>query len=307
MIRRLLLCLFLIMSTMPVVALCQSDSSAADTTDTENDYWDWLYVYPDDSTTFQDSLSVADQAKLLIDLDENYDSAIVLLNNYLPLDSLDTDLWYLLGFAYDRKDNLALASKYYHKSISLDSTNWAPYRDMAYLFDIFAEYDSMNIYMRHAVDYTLEPESLYYDFGYSFDMLDQKDSALVYYHKALESDSLDSDALLNIGAIWGSVNVDSSMIYTRRSLDINSNAPQGCYNYGILLASKDRPAEAVDYFQKTLALDTTMVAAKLQLGQTYEVLGDSDMARLYFQEFVDTAPQIYLDDINRIKAKLQNY
>lgn len=308
MLQRCLLGLLLMISTIPATAKSQDESSIEDTTGmSEDELWDWLYYESEDDTSSldQDTVYVVDIARMLIDQEQKYDSAIVLLEDYLPTDSLNSDAWYLLGFAYDKIDNLALAALYYHQAIALDSLNWGPWRDMAYLFDIFAQYDSMNIYLKQAVDFADAPESLYYDFGYSFDMRNMTDSALVYYHKALIANSNDSDALLNIGAIWGGINIDSSYVYTRRSLEISPSEPQACYNYAVILSTLNRAPEAVDYYQKTLALDPSIVAAKMQLGLLYESLGDTAMALLYYREFVNTAPVAYLDDINQAKTKLE--
>ena len=247
------------------------------------------------------------QARDLIDRSQ-YDSALVAIDSLLIDNPYNSEALYLKGFIYDQKDNLPLALKYYHESISIDSTYWKPWRELAYLFDIFAQYDSMNIYLHKALETGDAPGSIYYDYGYSFDMLDQVDSALIYYHKALEIDSLDDEAYLNIGAIWGlRDNLDSAKEYTSKALAINPSVPRACYNYAAILGAEGNYQSAVDYYQKALALDTTMIEVKLRLGELYEELGDSTMAKLYFQEFVDSAPMIYTDDINRTKAKLEKY
>ena len=260
-----------------------------------------------DTTSSADSISTLDEVRALIS-EAKYDSALGIVEEYLQNNNEDNEAWYLKGYVYDQKDNLALASEYYHKSIALDSTYWGPWRELAYLFDIFAQYDSMNIYLHKALETSDDPGSIYYDYGYSFDMLNQADSALIYYHKALDVDTLDYEAYLNIGAIWGlRDNLDSAKVYTSKALAINPSVPRACYNYAAILGAEGNYHSAVDYYQKALALDTTMIEVKLRLGELYEELGDSTMAQIYFQEFVDSAPMIYTDDINRTKAKLVKY
>jgi tetratricopeptide (TPR) repeat protein len=298
-----------------VRALCQNDDynysepedDMADTAANNNGEWLEYPLYEDDSLLNWNSLSPVEQARILIG-QAYYDSASQVLRNYVNDNGKDNEAWYLLGFAYDQKDNLPLAIEYYHKSIDLDSTYFEPSRDLAYLFDVFAQYDSMNFYMRKAVAFSPNPESLYYDFAYSFDMLNNDDSALVYYHKALIGDPGDTDSWLNIGAIWGRKDViDSARTYTLKTLELDPYNSQACYNYAeILRQDRDYP-KAIDNYQKALMLDASMVAVKLRLGDLYESLGDSTMARLYYQEFVDSSRPDYLDDINRIKAKLEKY
>ncbi len=264
-----------------------------------------------DYSAGNDSVSKASsplrQAKALINA-AYYDSAGHILNNYILHDSLNCEAWYLLGLMYDQRDNLPLAVRYYHKSIAVDSRCWEPYRDLAYMFDVFAQYDSMNVYLQKAVMLMPDPVALYYDFAYSFDMLNEKDSAITYYYQYLKAHPDDIDANLNVGAIWGANgNLDSAEIYTARALKIDPNYSKTCYNYAEILKSRGDIPKAIDYYQKALALEPKLVEAKLCLGEAYENLGDIAMARLYYKEFVDTAPIIYLDDINRIKAKLGGY
>jgi len=238
---------------------------------------------------------------------EEYDSAIVLLENQIAIDGSDSEILFLLGNAHDMNDNIPGAIALYHRSIQTDSSYWPPYRYLGYLFDIFASYDSMNYYLGMAIALGPSPDSAYYDYAYSFDMLGQEDSALLYYHRAVQFDSLDSQAKLNIGAIWGRRNkLDSAGFYTRQAVLIEPDAPAACYNLAEILIVEKRHEEAIDQFQKALALDPNLVAAKKRLGELYEVLGDSTMAELYFRDFVDTAPIIYLDDINEIKSKLSD-
>jgi tetratricopeptide (TPR) repeat protein len=285
----------------------EPEDNSADTVSSNNGEQLDFPLYEDETLRDWDSLSAVEQARILIG-QVYFDSAAQVLNNCIHDDSLNYEAWYLLGSIFDRKDNLPAAIEYYHKSIDLDSTYWEPCRDLAYLFDIFAEYDSMNIFLRKAVSYSPNPESLYYDFAYSFDMLNNDDSALVYYHKALEVDPDDTDSWLNIGGIWGRKNViDSARTYTLKALELDPYNSQGCYNYAEILKEDGEYPKAVDYYQKALMLDGSMVAVKLRLGDLYESLGDSVMARLYYQEFINSNRPDYLDDINRTKAKLEKY
>jgi tetratricopeptide (TPR) repeat protein len=309
MYRTLTACAILMFASNTKV-FCQSsadqDTTTSDSTYDDSDMWDWL-EYLDDDSTSTDTIPTLDDIRALIDRTQ-YDSAMTSVDSYINYFGEDGEVCYLKGFIYDKQENLQLASEYYHKSIALDSTYWGPWRDMAYIYDIYAQYDSMNAYMRKALETSDNPGSIYYDYGYSFDVLSQFDSALVYYYKALNVDSLDDMAYLNIGAIWGTRDsLDSARVYTEKAIALNPNIPRACYNYAAILSADGEIPKAIDYYQKALALDTNYVEVKLRLGELYEQLGDSTMAKLYFQEFVNSAPMIYNDDINRVKSKLENY
>jgi tetratricopeptide (TPR) repeat protein len=239
---------------------------------------------------------------------EEYDSAATMLEDALVEGDSTAELLYLLGLAYDLDDNIPRAMECYYRAFGADSLYWPPYRGMGYLFDVFARYDSMNFYLGRAIQYSPRPESLYYDYAYSFDMLGRDDSALSYYHRALAFDTLDSQALLNLGAVWGRLeNLDSAAYYTRRSIEAEPNIAAACYNLAEILIEEQRYEEAIDQFQKALALEPGLVAAKKRLGELYEALGDTAMATIYYREFVDTAPIIYLQDIESVKSKLEKF
>jgi tetratricopeptide (TPR) repeat protein len=314
MIQRLIAGAILIFA-FNVKGICQSDQIYSDTTgdssgtSSNDNLWDWLLSSDNDTSATEYSATTTNLNQIRETINTaNYDSALQLVNQYFENDSLNNEIWYLLGFIYDRKENLPRAMECYHKSIELDSTYWGPYRDLAYLYEVFAKNDSLHFYLNKAMQYSPTPESLYYDYGYSFDVLGNGDSALVYYHKAIENNPRDIDAYLNIGALWGANNyIDSAMIYTQQALELNPALPQSNYNYAEILKSEGDSTRAIDYYQKALALDPSLIETKLRLGELYEGLGDSTMAKMYYQEFVDSNRMDYYDDIQRIKTKLESY
>lgn len=236
---------------------------------------------------------------------EDFDSAVVILEAYLQDNEPSAEIIYQLGLAHDLRDDIPHAMALYFQGIAIGPDYWPPYAKLGLLFDIFAEYDSMNYYLGKAVSLAPHAESLYYDYAYSFDMQGREDSALVYYYRALDFDSLDSQASLNIGGIWGlNGNLDSAAHYTNRSLAIAPDVSAGIYNLAEVMAARNENEAAIDQFQRALALDPNLVAARKRLGDLYESLGDSEMAAIYYREFLDNAPIIYLDDIDSVKAKL---
>jgi tetratricopeptide (TPR) repeat protein len=251
--------------------------------------------------------SIEKSAHILI-ARKNYIACQDILNDYLSIDSINAQALYLYGRIMDLTDNIPEAMGYYLLAISHDSTLWRAHRDLAFLYDIFADYENTNRYMKKALSFSATPESLYYDLGYSFDMLDQPDSAMSYYHLALKFDPDDYQASLNMGAIWaGRGEIDSARIYTERSLRTNPDSPEACFNLAEIMAIDGDTAAAISYFSETLALNPGAFAARKRLGELHEALGDSALAKIYFEEFLDSAPLIYVDDISEIRDKLNRY
>ena len=251
--------------------------------------------------------SVSELARMYI-AQENYQPAEAILKNYLAYDSLDADALYLYGRVLDYADNILEAMSYYIMAIERDSSYWRAYRELALVYDIFADYESMNRFMTNAFERTPFPESLYYEMGYSFDMLELPDSALVYYRAAVEFDSVDSYALMNLGAIWGNIgDVDSARFYTEKSVRLNPESPGASFNFAEIMTMTGDTLEAISYFSKALALESNLFGANKRLGEIFEARGDSAMARLYFEEFLKAAPMIYVEEINEVKDKLRRY
>ncbi|MEE9553531.1 MAG: hypothetical protein V3W18_04465 [candidate division Zixibacteria bacterium] len=251
--------------------------------------------------------SVSELARIYI-AQENYQPAEAILKNYLSYDSLNVDVLYLYGRVLDFSDNILEAMGYYMMTIEKDSSYWQAFRDLALVYDIFADYESMNRFMIDAFKQTPFPESLYYEMGYSYDMLELPDSALIYYQAAVEFDSTDSFALMNLGAIWGYIGeVDSASFYTGKSVFLNPESPGANFNYAEIMTMTGDTLEAISYFSKAIALESNLYGANKRLGEIFEARGDSAMARIYFEEFLKFAPLIYAEEINEVKAKLSRY
>lgn len=262
------------------------------------DYLDYLYGRASSGD------STLDLAGSFIDL-ELYDAAREILTEYIGQNSANAEAYYLLGFAYDRTDNLAEAMKNYNLALTINPKHWGANRDKGYLFDIYVQYDSMNYYLRNAMNFSPEPESLYYDFGFSFDQLNQLDSAMYYYYKAAAVDSNDYDAYVNIGAIWAAWdNLDSSRYYTSKALYLNPRQSAANYNYGIILMSDNRHNDAIAYLQKGLSLSPPMLAARVRLGECYEALGDNATARQYYQQFMESATPDLFGEAEKARTRL---
>lgn len=254
-----------------------------------------------------DFQAVEDLVYLLID-HQNYETADSVLNEYLKTDPRNPGAIYLRARILDLTENIEKAMSEYWKAIDLDSTQWRAYRDLAYLYDIFSGYETMNRLLRKAVMYAPEADSLYYDLGYSYDMLGWLDSAQFYYREAVSFDSLDRQACLNLGAIMGiRGDLDSAKYYTEKALAGNFDSPETYYNLGEINLSLGFFDNAADNFQHALALNSGLFAAKKKLGDLYEIMGDSGMARIYYQDFLDSAPIIYIDEINEVRQKLSQY
>jgi len=238
----------------------------------------------------------------------NFASADSVLKIYARCGEKNGYTVYLEARVLDLTENIEKAMSKYWEAIDLDSTLWPAYRDLAFLYDIFSGYETMNRLLKKALIFAPVPEILYYDYGYTFDMMGQLDSAIYYYQKAIDFDSLDHQAYLNLGAIMGlGGNLDSAKFLLEKAVMINPDSPEAFYNLGEINLSLGLLDNAAGSFQHALALDSGLFAAKKRLGDIFEIMGDSGMARLYYEDFLNSAPTVYIDDINEVRQKLAKY
>jgi len=239
---------------------------------------------------------------------QNFISADSVLKQYTSCGEKNAYAVYLEARILDLTENIEKAMSKYWEAIDLDSTLWPAYRDLAFLYDIFSGYETMNRLLRKALIFAPIPESLYYDYGYTFDMIGQLDSARYYYQNAILFDSLDYQAYLNLGAIIAlGGNLDSAKYLSEKAIEINPESPEALFNLGEINLSLGLFNQAAGSFQQALALDPALFAAKKRLGDLYEIMGDSGMARVYFEDFLKSAPIIYIDDIKEVRDKLDQY
>lgn len=245
---------------------------------------------------------------------ENYMEAERYLRQAQKIDSTSAELIYLWGKFYDSQDNIPAALEKYSLAVTYDSTNSQSWRNLGYLYEIICNYEAMLDCFKNAIIETNDSAGVYYDIGVTYDYLDSIDLALVSYYKALKLGADFPEVYFNIGVDWGLAgHSDSAFCYFSEVLNMVDTAQVDFqlsklyYNIGILMMESGAYEQAMDNFIKTLSCEPDFSPAKLQMGYLYEILGDTGLAKVYFNEFVQTAPIIYLDDINKIKKKLTNY
>jgi len=246
-------------------------------------------------------------ARIFLD-QENYIEAKKNLVQAEAIDSFSAQTQFLWGKFYDQRDNIALALTKYAAAVGLDSTQSEAWHAMGYIYEITADYSSMLNCFKKALLNASDSAGLYYDIGVTYDYLENPDSAIIVYHKSLDCGAAFPEVFTNLGADWGIIgNNDSAAYYFEKAVAAGSKSPELYYNLGMMAAEKSETEKAIADFIECLNNDPSFAPAKMQLGNLFELLGDSAKALVYFREFVRTAPIIYLDDIKATREKLAKY
>jgi tetratricopeptide (TPR) repeat protein len=85
-------------------------------------------------------------------------------------------------------------------------------------------------------------------------------------------------------------NFESALQLLDRAKEINPRQVQVAFTRGIVYSNMDRQDLAIQEYLKELDLDPNFVAADVELGKSYERLGDRDKATSYYQKVIAAEP-----------------
>ena len=223
----------------------------------------------------------------------------------LSPDTCQAKLYFLWAQLYDLQDDIPHALDNYAKTVECDSNYSEAWRQLGYLYEIFGNYERKLQCLKNALRGAANSPVLLYDIGVTYDYLDSIDQAIQSYNASLETGEVILEALLNLGVDWGlNGQNDSALYYFDRAKEAGLESPELHYNIAILTMDSGDYEQAMNELMKSLTINPQYSPSILQLAHIYELTGDSGMARVYYEEFVKTAPIIYLDDINSAKEKL---
>ncbi len=235
----------------------------------------------------------------------NFAQAETYLKLAQAIDSSSAMVYFLWGRYYDYQDNLALAMSNYNSAIDRDSTLAEAWRARAYLHEIFANYELMLSDLNHALAATKDSAGVFYDIGVAYDYLGDIENAGASYKSALSCGAQFPEIFVNLGAYWADIgDFDSANYYLALAIKSGGDSPELHYNLGMVNFQQGNYQRAISDFYDCLSVAPEFAAAKLQLGYLYELVGDTGMAITYLEDFINTAPIIYNQDIAKAKEKL---
>jgi tetratricopeptide (TPR) repeat protein len=239
---------------------------------------------------------------------DKYLSEIEIMPGDSITDSAQSKAIFLRGLYYDLQDNIPEAMQKYIEATEIDTANARAWRRLGYLHEVFTDGEKMVDCFRHALAFTDDSAGVYYDLAVGYDYMDSLNLAVESYRNSLAINDALPEAYLNLGVDLGYLGyVDSSLYYFEKAAAAGMDEPELYYNIGVMKFEAGQVESALANFLKVLGIDPDYSPAQLQLGNVYEAVGDSGMARTYYEQFINTASLLYLDDINAVKEKLTKY
>lgn len=134
----------------------------------------------------------------------------------------------------------------------------------------------------------------------------EEDKELHAYETATRLGGKEADYFVNLGAIYMNQNrLDEAIAATRRALELRPNSAPANSNIGIMLIQKDRSfKEALPYFERAIAFDSSFSGAYFNAGLCYWYLGDVGKMRTYFEHYLTIDPMgPHADRVREFLAK----
>ncbi len=165
-------------------------------------------------------------------------------SNFLSL----SDVYILMG-----KPQQALES--IDKAILLDEKNVESYLRKARLYMIMKDYEHCAEFVEKV--FSLDPQNAdgFFLKGYVLSEYGDTTKAIEAYRKAVQSNQLHHDALMQLGAIFVKRDPKLAIGYFENAIKANPKSMEALYNLGILYQENDKPGEALKSYAEMLKID----------------------------------------------------
>lgn len=153
-------------------------------------------------------------------------------------------------------------------------------------------YECLIPYLRRLIK--LEPDfhAHLYDLAYAFEKTEDFENSISYYLKYLEIEPFSDSAWYNLGIIYNKQEqYEKALEAYDYALAINSQNSFAIFNKGNILCNLDRYNEAIPVYHEYLENEPDSFEAMTYLAESYEKTGDLVLAKKYYHEAIEVAPE----------------
>jgi protein O-GlcNAc transferase len=186
---------------------------------------------------------------------DKLNDAIADINKAIELDATKpayflslSDIYILMG-----KPQQALES--IEKAISLDDKSVVSYLRKARLYMIMKDYEHCAETVEKVFSLDKQNADAFYLKGYVLAEYGDTLKAIDAYRKAVQSNQLHFDALMQLGTIFGDKDPAMATSYFENALKSNPKSMETLYNLGMLYQENGKPAEALKKYSEMLKID----------------------------------------------------
>ncbi len=231
------------------------------------------------------------KARVLLDKGRAVE-ALRILKKLENLEPGNHEIYVAKGTALGILGDIQGAKKIFDFALTLDSDDPGNI-----LFSITSVLQNLNYY-EYLIPYLeklidIEPEFFahVYDLAYAYEKTEDYENAIVSYLKYLENEPFSDSAWYNLGIIYNKQeHFEKALEAYDYALAINSQNSFAIFNKGNILCNLDRYADAVPVYHEYLENEPESFEAMTYLAECYEKTHDLVLAKKYYHEAIELAP-----------------
>jgi tetratricopeptide (TPR) repeat protein len=232
------------------------------------------------------------KARVLLDKGRAVE-ALRILKTLESIEPGNHEIYVAKGTAMGILGDIQGAKKMFDFALTLDSDDPANI-----LFSITSVLQNLNYY-EYLIPYMkkligLEPEfyAHIYDLAYAYEKTEDFDNSIHFYLKYLETEPFSDSAWYNLGIIYNKQeDYEKALEAYDYALAINSQNTFAIFNKGNILCNQERFSDAIPVYHEYLENEPDSFEAMTYLAECYEKTGDLVLARKYYNEAIELAPE----------------
>ena len=232
------------------------------------------------------------KAKVLLDKGRAVET-LKILKELESIEPGNHEIFIAKGTALGMLGDIQGAKKMFDQSLTKDSDDIENI-----LFSITSVLQNLNYY-EHLIPYLrrlidLEPEfhAHLYDLAYAFEKINDYENSIKYYREYLEEEPFSDSAWYNLGIIYNKIEKPENALEAYDyALAINNQNSFALFNKGNILSNLERYKEAIPVYHEYLENEPDSFEAMTYLAECYEKTTNITLAKKYYHEAIDLAPE----------------
>jgi len=261
---------------------------------------------------------------------KDYEGAINSLRKARPVWNYVPKLFFELGYAFEKTNQVDSAMQAYNRCIELKPDYAGAYKQLGYLsytredystaLQHFNKYESnakteikdylfwyrkgyvlnvQNDYanslaaLRKSLDYKTDFSNTYLELGFACKKLKLDDDAISYYKKAMELDPKSYIPYNGIGEVYrdNKKDMNEAMNWYQKSLAIKPEERKAHFGIGYCLNNQGKYNEAIGHLKKAVESEPTYTAAYVELGYSHYMIEKYTEAIDYCNKAIELNPK----------------
>ncbi len=232
------------------------------------------------------------KARVLLDKGRAVE-ALKILRRLENIESGNHEIYIAKGTAMGILGDIQGAKKMFDYALTLDSDEKGNI-----LFAITSVLQNLNYY-EYLIPYlseliAIEPDfyAHIYDLAYAYEKTDDFEKSIACYRQYLDHEPFSDNAWYNLAIIYNKQEeFEKALEAYDFALAINSQNTFAIFNKGNILCNLERYSEAIPVYHEYLENEPDSFEAMTYLAECYEKTGDLILARKYYHEAIEIAPE----------------